>query len=90
MPAIIDAIDAANREYAGKWADYAYHGGPFDRGGADYYYWRPRDPHKWPEGTMHGERVGKDQLTPEEIAAYNAGYDQAEAAGDRKNWGRYA
>ena len=59
-----------------------HHGSPYDRGSADYYYWRPRDPHKYPEGTGRGERV---TLTdPEEIEAYNAGYDEET---DRKDFG---
>ena len=33
------------------------HGSPFDRGSADSYYHRPRDPHYWPAGTGHGEQV---------------------------------
>lgn len=51
------------------------HGGPWDRGSADAYYHRPKDPHKYPDprGTGFGERV---KLTdPEEIEAYNDGYD---------------
>jgi len=68
-----------------KWAKYTYHGGPFDRGGADYYYWRKPDPHKWPEGTGNGERV--TDLTDEERRAYWAGYELAERFGDRKDWG---
>jgi hypothetical protein len=78
-------IDKLNAEYAGKYAAYAYHGGPFDRGGADYYYGRRRHPHKYPNGTYNGPEV--TDLTPEEIAAYHAGYDQAAAFGDRKDWG---
>jgi hypothetical protein len=49
------------------------HGSPYDRGHSDAYYGRERDPHKYPEGTYNGERV--TDLTPEEIKAYNAGYD---------------
>lgn len=78
-------LDKLNSTYAGKWAPYAYHGGPFDRGGADYYYWREPQPHKYPEGTYNGERV--TDLTEEERAAYWAGYKQAEEMGDRKDWG---
>lgn len=87
MSVLISAIDEANATYAGKYAEYAYHGGPFDRGGADYYYWRAPIPHKWPDGTMHGERVEAKDMTPEEIEAYHAGYAKAEENGDRKDWG---
>lgn len=63
------------------------HGSPYDRGGADFWYARPRDPHKYPNGTYNEPRIGKGDLTPEEIAAYNKGYSEAEAVGDQKDWG---
>ena len=58
------------------------HGSPTDRGSADRYYGRARNPHKWPEGTGHGERVTK--LTFAEICEYNKAYDDET---DRKDWG---
>lgn len=63
------------------------HGGPFDRGSADSYYHRPRDPHYWPDGTHKGIRVGIEDMTPEEIEDYHAGYSYNEAMGDKKDWG---
>lgn len=60
------------------------HGGLFDRGGADSWYSRPRDPHWYPEGTGHGERV--KVYTEEEVAEYNAGYDHNEQFGGKKDW----
>ena len=63
------------------------HGGPFDRGSADSYYHRPRDPHFYVGGTGTSERVGKEQMTPEEIQAYLAGYQWNEQFGDKKDWG---
>ena len=63
------------------------HGGAFDRGSADSYYGRPRDPHWYPEGTYKGERITKDQMTPEQIQAYLAGYQYNEQFGDKKDWG---
>jgi hypothetical protein len=65
-----------------KYSAFAYHGGPFDRGSADAYYWRPKCPHKFPNGTYNGPMV--TDLTPEELAAYHAGYDGED---DRKDWG---
>jgi len=59
------------------------HGSPADRGSADYYYWRPKDPHYWPEGTGRGVRVEAKDMTPEELAAYNEAYDNET---DRKDW----
>ena len=57
------------------------HGGPNDRGSADAYYGRPKNPHKYEGNTGHGEPI---KLTdPVEIAAYHAGYDGCD---DRKNW----
>jgi len=60
------------------------HGSPWDRGGADSYYHRPRDPHYYPLGTGHGDRV--TDLTPEQVREYLAGYAHNEAHGDKKNW----
>ena len=60
------------------------HGGLYDRGSADSYYNRGRDPHWYPEGTGHGEKV--TDLTTEEIAEYMAGYDWNEQFGDKKSW----
>ena len=62
------------------------HGGPFDRGGADYWYNRGYEPHYYKGGTYTSERVKQDDMTPEELAAYRAGYCEAEASGDQKDW----
>jgi len=59
-------------------------GALYDRGSADSYYGRPRDPHWYPEGTYHGEKI--IDLTDKEIAEYNLGYDDCEASGDKKVW----
>lgn len=59
-----------------------WHGSPYDRGSADKYYGRRVDPHKYPEGTYHGEKV---TLTdPKEIEAYMAGFEECL---DSKDWG---
>ena len=60
------------------------HGGPFDRGSADSYYHRPRQPHFYVEGTGTSDRV--TDLTPSEIQAYHAGYQWNEQFGDKKSW----
>jgi hypothetical protein len=62
------------------------HGNAFDRGSADSYYGRPRDPHCWPEGTYKGKRVDLKPGT-EAYEAYMAGYDYNEQHGDKKDWG---
>jgi hypothetical protein len=64
--------------------DRKMHGGLFDRGSADSYYGRPRDPHYWPEGTGHGVKV--TQLNAAEVEEYHAGYDYNERYGDKKSW----
>ena len=61
------------------------HGGPFDRGSADSYYHRPRDPHFYVAGTGTSDRV--TDLTPAEVQAYLAGYQYNEQFGDKKDWG---
>ena len=61
------------------------HGGPFDRGGADYWYNRPIDPHYFIEGSYTSDKI--IELTPEEKGAYIAGYEQAEENGHQKDRG---
>ena len=63
------------------------HGSPFDRGSADSYYHRPRDPHWYPEGTYKGDRIGRLHMTDKQIQAYLAGYQWNEQYGDKKDWG---
>jgi hypothetical protein len=60
------------------------HGSPYDRGGADSWYSRPRNPHKGGVGGDSGPRVEK--LTADEIKAYHAGYDDNEKSGGKKSW----
>ena len=62
------------------------HGGPFDRGGADYWYNRGYEPHYYEGGTYTSKRIEKDDMTPEELAAYRAGYEEASQQGDQKDW----
>lgn len=62
------------------------HGGPYDRGGADSYYRRSRDPHYYTKDTYNSTRIEKDKMTAEEIEAYNAGFDDNEAFGHFKEW----
>lgn len=63
------------------------HGGPFDRGSADSYYGRERNPHYWPEGTNIGRRRDMAEMTSKEVQAYLAGYQWNEQFGDKKIWG---
>ena len=64
--------------------DRKQHGGLFDRGSADSYYSRPQDPHWYPEGSYHGEKI--TDLNSAEIEEYLAGYDWNEQYGDKKSW----
>ena len=52
------------------------HGGPYDRGSADRYYGRPYTPHYYVGGTGLSERIEKEDMTDEQIAAYTAGWDE--------------
>lgn len=60
------------------------HGSLYDRGGADSYYGRGKSPHWYPNGTYNEPRI--EDLSDEEIAEYNEGYDNNEANGDKKEW----
>ena len=64
----------------------ARHGGSFDRGSADSYYGRDRDPHYYVGATSMSARIEESEMTPEAIEAYNAGYDYNEEYGDKKNY----
>jgi hypothetical protein len=64
--------------------DRKQHGSLFDRGSADSYYSRPRDPHYYPEGSYNGDPVTK--LTQLEREEYLAGYDSNERFGHKKSW----
>lgn len=59
------------------------HGGPYDRGSADYYYRRPFNPHYYVGSTRSSELVPESKMTTEEIAAYRAGYEEET---ERKEW----
>ena len=61
------------------------HGGPYDRGAADCYYGRMYRPHYFTGGTHTSDKV--TELTPDELNAYAAGYEDQHRSGDRKDWG---
>ena len=60
------------------------HGGPYDRGSADAWYGRPKAPHYYEANTYSSRRIEAADMTPEQIEAYHAGYDQQTG---RKDWG---
>lgn len=53
----------------------ARHGGPFDRGSADSYYGRSENPHYYVGDTGMSQRINEEQMTPEQLEAYYAGYE---------------
>ena len=59
------------------------HGSPFDRGEADFYYWRGPQPHYRP---ANSPQVNEASMTPEQIQAYKDGYAYGEFLGERKNY----
>jgi len=59
------------------------HGGPWDRGSADAYYGRGRDPHCYEDASYSSKRIEAADMTPEQIAEYNDGFDSTT---DRKEW----
>ena len=72
----------------GEWNGKSYdatHGSFFDRGAADSYYDRIRDPHRGGVGGDSGPRLTANH--PEELEAYCAGYNWNEQYGDKKVWG---
>ena len=50
-------IQRVEQALRGPQFDRKRHGGLFDRGSADSYYGRPQDPHWYPEGTGHGDKI---------------------------------
>ena len=81
----ISEQEAVVRALRGWQFDRAQHGSLYDRGSADSYYGRPRNPHYGGVGGDSGPRVIVTDLKG--IEEYNEGYDWNEQYGDRKNWG---
>ena len=80
-------MSANATEYDAGMDDTGYvHGGPYDRGSADSYYGRGKNPHYYPHGTYNGKRVEEFEMTAKEIAEYHKGFDDNEADGNFKDW----
>ena len=62
------------------------HGGPYDRGSADSYYRRARVPHYYAGNTGTTDRIEAADMTEQQIAEYNQGFDDNEADGNYKDW----
>ena len=65
---------------------FTRHGGAYDRGFADSYYGRQREPHYFTGDTYSSTKIEEVDMSAEEIAAYNQGYDDNEAAGYKKEY----
>jgi len=60
------------------------HGGPFDRGSADFWYGRGKQPHYFKGASYASEKVEEKDMTEEELEAYHAGYAEMEKQGTTK------
>jgi len=61
------------------------HGGPYDRGGADYYYRRPNNPHYYLGSTgMPSEQIKQSKMSEKQIAEYNEGWEDQKKSGEIK------
>lgn len=60
------------------------HGSYFDRGSADSYYGRDRNPHRGGVGGDSGPRI--EATAEADIKAYLAGYEFNEQFGDKKEY----
>lgn len=65
---------------------FTRHGGAYDRGSADSYYCRERKPHYYTDATYSSTHIDEVDMSAEEIAAYNQGYDDNEASGNFKEY----
>jgi len=83
------AQEAALEQMTVEYNDRTYtvtHGSPFDRGSADSYYGRMRNPHRGGVGGDSGPRIESNEMTLQEIADYGAGYNYNESTGERKQY----
>jgi hypothetical protein len=64
----------------------ARHGGPFDRGSADSWYSRPKQPHYYTGATHSSVRLEQVDMSDKEVADYMAGYEYNEQFGGKKEW----
>ena len=72
-------------EFEGKTCD-SRHGGAFDRGSADSWYSRPRNPHFFLAESYTSQEVGVRDMTAEQVEAYLAGYAYNERFGGKKSY----
>ena len=75
-------VEKIVRALQGPQFDRKRHGGLWDRGSADSWYSRPRDPHWYPAGSYNGDPI--TDLTEAEREEYLAGYEHNERFGGKK------
>ena len=67
-------------------SNFTRHGGAYDRGSADSYYQRGRNPHYFVGATSFSQRIEEMDMTLEEIAAYHQGFDDNEKINNFKDY----
>lgn len=65
----------------------ARHGGPYDRGRADYFYGRAWAPHYFVGSTYTSDKIEQPNMTKAQLKAYADGYRDGESEGVKKDWG---
>ena len=75
-------IEIEQNEYATREV-FTRHGGAYDRGCCDAYYWRSAEPHYFTGATYQSTKIETVDMSEEEIAAYMAGYNETH---ERKDW----
>lgn len=65
---------------------YKRHGGAYDRGSADSYYGRPREPHFYAGASYTTDKITDLTDNPKAIRDYNQGYDDQEKSGIKKQY----
>jgi hypothetical protein len=66
------------------------HGGPYDRGTCDSYYHRDFNPHYFVGDSYNSPRIESAQMSPAEIVAYTAGFEDNERSNNFKDIGEFA
>ena len=61
-------------------------GSPRDRGAADSYSRRERQPHMYAGPTGCGRRIEANEMSLTEICEYHDGFDANERDGNHKDW----
>ena len=79
------AADYMKVDYSTR-VPFTRHGGAYDRGSADSYYGRQREPHYFTGDTYQSTKIEEVDMSAEEIAAYHQGYDDNETSGSKKEY----